>query len=83
MTLAGEKLAARSERTHVSAVRIARVFAHAGENERALDFLEKAYERHESPLYHIGVGWDWDALRSDPRFQALVRRMNLPAMGKE
>ncbi len=78
MRLAGEKLAARFERTHVSAVRIARVFAHAGENERALDFLEKAYERHESPLYHIGVGWDWDALRSDPRYQSLLRRMNLP-----
>ncbi len=79
MKLAGEKLAARSERTHVSAVRIARVFAHAGENERALNFLEKAYERHESPLYHIGVGWDWDAIRSDPRFQVLLRRMGLPS----
>ncbi len=78
MRLAGEILAARSERTHVSAVRVARVFAHAGENGRALDFLEKAYERHETPLYHIGVGWDWDGLRSDPRFQTLVRRMGLP-----
>jgi TolB-like protein len=79
MRLAGEKLAARSDRTHVSAVRIARVFAHAGENERALDFLEKAYERHESPLYHIGVGWDWDAIRSDPRFQVLLWQMGLPS----
>ena len=78
MKLAGETLAARSERSYVPAVRIARVFAHAGENERALTFLEKAYERRETALYHIGVGWDWDALRSDPRFQSLLRRMGLP-----
>ena len=57
---------------------VARVLAHAGENARALDFLEKAYERRETPLYHIGVGWDWDALRPDPRFQSLLRHMNLP-----
>jgi hypothetical protein len=79
MKLAGERLAARSERTHVSAVRVARVFAHAGENGRALDFLEKAYQRHETPLYHIVVGREWDALRPDPRFQALLRHMNLPS----
>ncbi len=78
MGLAGETLATRSERTHVPAVRVARVFAHAGENERALAFLKKAYERHETPLYHIGVGWDWDGLRADPRFQELVRHMGLP-----
>jgi len=29
-------------------------------------------------LVHIRVGWDWDGLRSDPRFQSLLRRMNLP-----
>jgi hypothetical protein len=27
---------------------------------------------------HIGVGWDWDGLRSDPRFQNLVHGMKLP-----
>ncbi len=79
MKLAGEKLAARSERSHVSSVRIARVFAHAGEDARALDFLEKAYERHETPLYHIAIAREWDALRTAPRFQALLRGMNVPS----
>ncbi len=44
----------------------------------ALEWLEKAYEKRESPLIHLGVGWDWDGLRDDPRFQGLLRRMNLP-----
>jgi TolB-like protein/Tfp pilus assembly protein PilF len=78
MRRAGDVLAARYQRTYYPAIRVARVLAHAGENERALEFLEKAFERQETPLYHIGVGWDWDALRPDPRFQALLRRMNLP-----
>ncbi len=54
------------------------MLAHAGENERALEFLERAFERQETPLYHVVVGWDWDALRPDPRFKSLLRRMNLP-----
>ncbi len=78
MKSAGDLLVARYERTYYPAVRVARVLAHAGENDRALEFLEKAYERQETPLYHIGVGWDWDALRADPRFRSLLRRMKLP-----
>jgi hypothetical protein len=78
MRRAGEALAARSQHSYVPGVRIVRVFAHAGETDRALHVLEKAHERHETALYHIGIGWDWDALRADPRFRALLRRMNLP-----
>ncbi|HUM05533.1 MAG TPA: protein kinase [Terriglobales bacterium] len=71
-------LATRSKRVHVPAVRIARLYAHAGENERALYWLERASVAHESPLAHLAVARDWDGLRSDPRFQALLRRMGLP-----
>lgn len=78
MKLAGDVLAARARRSHVPAIRIARVYAHAGENDRALEWLEQAYERRETTLIHIGVGWDWDGLRGDPRFQDLSRRMKLP-----
>jgi TolB-like protein/Tfp pilus assembly protein PilF len=79
MRRAGDVLVARYQRTYYPAIRVARVLAHAGDSERALEFLEKAYERQETPLYHIGVGWDWDELRSDPRFQSLLRRMSLPS----
>jgi TolB-like protein/Tfp pilus assembly protein PilF len=78
MRLAAEELAGRFNRAHVPAMRIARMYAHAGENERAFEWLEKAYEEREGPMIHLNVGWDWDGLRDDPRFQSLLRRMNLP-----
>ena len=77
MGFAAEKLAARSNRTHVQAFRVARLYAHAGEKDRALEWLEKAYEQHETPLVHLSVGWDWDGLRDDPRIQDLLRRIGL------
>lgn len=75
---AADVLAARSSRTHVSCVRIARLYAHAGENGQALDWLEKAYTGKESPLIHLAVARDWDDLRAEPRFQDLLLRLNLP-----
>jgi serine/threonine-protein kinase len=78
MRLAAEKLAARSQQTYLPAVRIARLYSHAGEKERALEWLEKAYFEHETPLVHLRVSWDWDSLREEPRFQDLLRRMNFP-----
>src|ERR1035441_9406247 len=78
MHLAAEVLAARSTRTHVPGVRIARLYAHAGEKDQVMKWLEKAYEQGEIPLVHLSVAWDWDNVRDDPRFQDLLRRMNFP-----
>ena len=78
MHLGAEVLAARSKRTYVPAVRIARLYAHAGENDQVMIWLERAYQQRETPLCHLSVGWDWDNLRDDPRFQDLVRRVGLP-----
>jgi serine/threonine protein kinase/tetratricopeptide (TPR) repeat protein len=78
MKRAGDVLAARSQRTHVSGVRIARLYAHAGQNDLALTWLKKAVDTNETPTLHLAVAWDWDALRPDSRFQDLLRRLNLP-----
>jgi tetratricopeptide (TPR) repeat protein len=77
MHLGADVLAVRSKRIHVPAVRIARLYAHAGDKEQALHWLQKACDERESPLTHLGVAWDWDFLRSDPRFQDLMRRVGL------
>jgi len=50
----------------------------AGDRERALDWLEKAYEERAPSMPYIGCNPLFDPLRSEPRFQALLRRMNLP-----
>ena len=78
MKRAADILALRAQRSHVPGIRIARLYAHAGDTGRALLWLEKADEARETPLSHLGVAWDWDLLRSDPRFQELLRRLNFP-----
>jgi eukaryotic-like serine/threonine-protein kinase len=78
MKRAGDVLAARSRHTHVPGIRIARLYAHAGQNELALTWLERAVDAHETPVEHLAVAWDWEALRPDPRFQALLLQLNLP-----
>jgi adenylate cyclase len=56
---------------------LARIYAQLGEPEKALESLEKAYEEREIPLIEIGVEPALDPLRSNPRFQSLLRRMGL------
>jgi len=75
MHRAGQILAERSLKVHVPAIRIARLYAHAGAKEQTLQWLEKSFEQRELPLIHLNVGWDWDDVRDDPRFQNLLRQM--------
>jgi tetratricopeptide (TPR) repeat protein len=49
-----------------------------GENQRALDWLERAFEERDPNMVFLKVGFGLDPLRSDPRFQHLLRRMNFP-----
>ncbi len=78
MRLAAETLAARSKLTYVPPTLIARLYVFAGEKDRALEWLEKAYQERNSKLVYINVEPVWDPLRDEPRFQDLLRRMNFP-----
>lgn len=78
MRCGAETLVDRSKRSHVPAVRIARLYAHAGEKDQALEWLGRAFEQAETPLVHLSVAWDWDILRGDPRFDDLLARLGLP-----
>ncbi|MGZ8877704.1 MAG: hypothetical protein ACXW2O_06200, partial [Candidatus Aminicenantales bacterium] len=52
-------------------------FFQLGENEEALKGLEKAYDGHAYGLHFIKVHPLLDHVRSDPRFQALLKKMGL------
>jgi serine/threonine-protein kinase len=49
-----------------------------GENDRAMEYLEQSYEEHSHWLIYLHLDPDMDGLRSDQRFQDLVRRVGLP-----
>jgi TolB-like protein/Tfp pilus assembly protein PilF len=51
----------------------------AGETDEALDCLELRVEMGDPNMPYIGVTVTLRALRDEPRFQDLLRRMNLPA----
>jgi len=52
--------------------RIALIYAAAGDRDRAFEWLERAYR--ERNIWHLKVEPRLDPLRSDPRFQALLRK---------
>jgi hypothetical protein len=68
---------ARSKRQYVSSPAIASWYARLGEKDKALEWLEKAYQEGAHNMVFISVDPALDSLRSDPRFQDLLHRMNL------
>jgi hypothetical protein len=54
-------------------------YAAIGENETALDWLEKAYEQRDGTLVWIKVHPRMDGLRGEPRFRELLSKMKLDA----
>src|SRR6266508_3676621 len=73
-----EELKARSERGYDPVADIALVYAGLGQNDEAMRWLEKAYQARSAWLIRLAplkVDPRWDALRSDARFQDLLRRI--------
>ncbi len=58
---------------------LAFIYEGLGDKDQTFQWLEKAFEERDSAWFPmIKVSPMSDPLRSDPRFQALMRRMNLP-----
>lgn len=58
--------------------RVARIYIALGEREKAFEALERAVENRDFILPRERASVEYDALRDDPRFINLMRRMNLP-----
>ena len=63
---------------HISAFVFAEAYSGLGEKDEAISWLERAYDEHDQGMVYIKAYPGWDGLRSEPRFQTLVRRMNFP-----
>jgi len=66
----------RSNPGYSNASEIAMIYASLGDTDQAMNWLEKGYEERFNPGVLLRPGFD--PLRSDPRFQILLRRIGLP-----
>jgi TolB-like protein len=66
-----------SQERYVSPYHLAYVYTGLGETDRAMDFLERAFEERAGYVFGIKGSFLFTTLHSHPRFQALLRKMNL------
>jgi TolB-like protein/DNA-binding winged helix-turn-helix (wHTH) protein/Flp pilus assembly protein TadD len=66
----------RSDSSHSLAAEIAMVYTSLGDSDQAMSWLKRGYEERFNPGVLLRPGFD--PLRSDPRFEDLVRRVGLP-----
>ena len=72
-------LEAKATKDLASAFDVASLYAALSDKQQALAWLEQGYAKRDYWLVEIHA-WPWfDSLRSEPRFQDLLRRMRLPA----
>jgi TolB-like protein/Tfp pilus assembly protein PilF len=64
-------------------LKLAGEYAIIGKNEEALDWLEKEFENPQPGFADINNDADFDNLRSEPRFQSIIKKMGLSAYAKK
>ena len=72
-----DTLAAQSKSIFIMPSDIFCLYICAGNKEKALEWLEIAYQGHDPGIIYLQFPW-FDSLRDEPRFQEIARKMNLP-----
>jgi TolB-like protein/Tfp pilus assembly protein PilF len=72
-----DRRAERARTKWKSPSRIASLYHRAGRKQETLDWLERAFEERNPNMPYIGLKYA-DDLLDEPRFQALMRKMNFP-----
>jgi serine/threonine-protein kinase len=73
-----DELTRLAKEKYIAPYFFAGVHAGLGEDDRAIEYLEKSYEEHSHWLICLHIDPSMDDLRSDPRFQDLLRRVGFP-----
>jgi len=61
----------------VSAYHVAAIYGALGDTDEAFEWLDRAYEERSPWIGYMNVDPRLDPLRSDPRFDALLRKARL------
>jgi adenylate cyclase len=73
-----KEIAAGGLKTYISSAHLAMLYGALGENEKALELLEKDFREGDHILWlHYRASF-FDGIRSDPRFLGMMREMGLP-----
>jgi TolB-like protein/DNA-binding winged helix-turn-helix (wHTH) protein/Tfp pilus assembly protein PilF len=68
----------RWNKKHTGGVCMALAYLGMGDKDQAFAWLEKEFQNHSSVIYMLKAYPYWDALRSDPRYNDLLRWAGLP-----
>jgi serine/threonine protein kinase/tetratricopeptide (TPR) repeat protein len=75
-----DDLTALAKQKYVAPYFFAGIHIGLGENERAIECLEKCYEEHSHWLIYLHLDPAMDGLRENPGFKSLLRRVGLAAV---
>jgi adenylate cyclase len=56
----------------------ASTYARRGDADHAFEWLDRAYQQHDDSLTGLKVSYGFRNLHADPRYKAMLRKMNLP-----
>ncbi len=92
LATAGEKIKAvqilddltkLAKQKYVAPYFFAGIYVGLGEDQRALEYLEKSYEEHSHWLIYLHLDPSMDGVRPSPRFHTLLRQVGLPLAGAD
>jgi serine/threonine-protein kinase len=77
MQRAAEQLVRESKTRRVREFWVATLYEHAGDKQRAIDWFERAVDAGDNGVFSFAVIPQSVSLRNEPRWRALMKRMNL------
>ena len=72
-----EEMLELERKTYVSPIKMASIYRGIGDIDSTFEWLEKAVDQQDTEIITLHINPVWNTLQSDPRFQALLRKMNL------
>ena len=73
-----QALQAKDPNGYVKAMDFAYVYAQGKYKDKAIEYLNKAYDERDERMLDLSVDKSWDFVRDDPRFKALVKKVGIP-----